>query len=54
MTNLGPASFAIKTVAINTLFWSLAPLSTDDFMNKSNIEYFWVGANYGTMTYHGG
>ena len=23
-------------------------------MNKSNIEYFWVDATYGTTTYHGG
>jgi len=36
-----------------SLFWSLAALiqvRTDDFMNKSNIEYFWVDATYGTTT----
>jgi len=24
-----------------TLFWSLAAPRTDDFISKSNIEYFW-------------
>ena len=36
-----------------SLFWSLAALiqvRTDDFMNKSNIEYYWVDATYGTTT----